>query len=300
VKVEEVAKDLVRANKKKADFQWREWSEHAERTQELYKRASQTQSEATIELGDGKKPILLLPFSDQHIGGRGVDYKIFRRMTEEIIETPGLYVALIGDMTEFAIRLRSVAEVCAQVFGPDKQIQFMEKWFEEIKHKVAFCTWENHETERSEKMAGFSFIKHLVGKESVYFDGIGHADVKVGSQTYNIAASHKFRGYSYMNPCHAGQRYMRFQGIDREIAMMGDIHTPAFMSYFDGFKERLSMVAGTLNVRSLYAMRYFSIFTMPEYPCVELSHDKHEFNPFRNLGTWKRYTGNNVSISGDI
>jgi hypothetical protein len=282
-----VADVVVKANKKKADFKWREWVDHAERTQELYKRASQTQKEATIELGDGKHPIVLVPFSDQHIGGRGVTYKEFRRMTEDIISTPNLYVALLGDMTEFAIRLRSVAEVCAQIFGPDKQIQFMEDWFEEIKPKVAFATWENHETERSEKMAGFSFVKPLIGKECVYFDGIGHADVKVGSQTYLIAASHKFRGYSYMNPCHAGQRYMRFQGVDREIAMMGDIHQPAFMHYYDGPRERLSMVAGTLNVNSLYAARYFSIFTQPYYPCIRLDHKTHTFNPFKSLSAWK-------------
>jgi hypothetical protein len=287
VTVSDVVGQAIKANKKKADFKWQEWCEHAERTQALYKRASQTQKEARIELGNGKSPVVLLPFSDQHIGGRGVDYKIFRTMTEEIISTPNLFIALVGDMTEFAIRLRSVAEVCAQIFGPDKQIQFMEDWFKEIKHKVAFATWENHETERSEKMAGFSFIKYLIGKESVYFDGIGHADVWVGKQMYAVAASHKFRGYSYMNPCHAGQRYMRFQGVDREISFMGDIHTPAFMHYYDGPKERLSLVAGTLNINSLYANRYFSIFTQPHYPCIQLRHDIHEFTAFKNLAAWR-------------
>jgi hypothetical protein len=291
VKLGEAVEAHIRSDKKKADFKWREWSEHAERTQELYRRASQTQKFARIELGNGKQPVVLLPFSDQHIGGRGVDYKMFRTMTEEIVSTPNLYVALLGDMTEFAIRLRSVAEVCAQIFGPDKQIQFMEDWFKEIKHKVAWCTWENHETERSEKMAGFSFIKYLVGKEAVYFDGIGHADVHVGKQMYAICATHKFRGNSYLNTAHAGQRYMRMQGVDREIAMMGDIHQPAFNHYYDGPKERLSMVAGTLNVNSLYANRYFSLFTQPRYPCVELDHKEHKFTPFKNLSDWKRYRG---------
>jgi hypothetical protein len=282
---------VIRSDKKQADFKWREWAEHAERTQELYRRASQTQKEAKIELGNGKRPITLLPFSDQHIGSRGVTYKEFRRMTEEIIETQDLYVALLGDMTEFAIKLRSVAEVCAQIFGPDKQIQFMEDWFKEIQPKVCFASWENHETERSEKQAGFSFVKYLIGKSAIYFDGIGHADVHIGKQVYKIAATHKFRGYSYMNPCHAGQRYMRFQGIDRSIAIMGDIHTPAFMHYYDGQVERLSMVAGTLNINSLYANRYFSIFTQPHYPCIELRHDEHCFTPFKNLAAWKQARG---------
>lgn len=298
-KISEVVDSQVRSNKKKADLQWREWTDHAEQTQELYRRASQTQKLADIRLGNGKQPVVLLPFSDQHIGSRGVDYKEFRRVTEEIISTPHLYVALLGDMTEFAIKLRSVAEVCAQIFGPDKQIQFMEDWFAEIKPKVAFASWENHETERSEKQVGFSFVKHLIGKDCVYFDGIGHADVKVGKQTYKIAATHKFRGYSYMNTCHAGQRYMRFQGIDREIAMMGDIHQPAFMHYYDGPRERLSMVAGTLNVNSLYANRYFSIFTQPHYPCIELDHSEHRFTPFKSLGDWRRFRYGKAALSGN-
>jgi hypothetical protein len=286
-----VEKARVSADKKKADFKWREWCEATEKIQELYRRASVSQKFASIELGDGKKSICLLPFSDQHIGSRGTDYKIFRTMTEEILADPQIYIAIIGDLAEFAIKLRSVAEVCAQIFSPEKQMQFVEDWFEEISPKVAFCGWGNHEDERTEKQAGFGVMKWLMGKQSVYFDGIGHADVTVGKQLYKCAVSHKFQGYSYMNPCHAGQRYMRFQGTDREIALMGDRHTPAFMHYYDGPVERLSLVAGTLNVGSLYAERYFSIFTQPQYPCVLLDNSVHSFQPFKNLAAWKLAMG---------
>jgi hypothetical protein len=290
MKLKEAVAVGVRANKKKADFAWREWADYAEKSQDLYRRASVSQKHALIELGDGKQPVCLLPFSDQHIGGRGVDYKLFRQMTEEILADPLIYLAIIGDLAEFAIKLRSVAEICAQIFSPEKQMRFVEDWFEEISPKVAFCTWGNHEDERTEKQAGFGVMKWLMGKRAVYFDGIGHADIKVGEQVYKIAASHKFRGYSYLNACHAGQRYMRFQGIDREIAMMGDIHTPAFMSYYDGMIERLSLVAGTLNIGSLYAERYFSIFTQPQYPCIVLHPKVHAFTPFKNLAAWKLAT----------
>lgn len=290
MKVSDAVKVVVRSNKKKADFKWREWIDHAIQVQELYKRASVSQKHAEIELGDGKRPVCLMPFSDQHIGGRGANMKTFRKMTEEILADPLLYIAIIGDLAEMAIKLRSVAEICAQIFSPEKQMQFVEDWFQEIAPKVAFCTWGNHEDERTEKQAGFGVMKWLMGKRAVYFDGIGHADIKVGSQVYKIAASHKFRGYSYLNACHAGQRYMRFQGVDREIAMQGDIHTPAFLHYYDGAIERLSMVAGTLNVGSLYAERYFSIFTQAEYPCIELHNRVHAFTAYKNLAAWKLAT----------
>lgn len=276
----------IRSNKKIPELEWREWTTHLERTQELYAKAAQTQTFADIEL-PGKAPVCILPWSDLHWGGRGVDYKIFRKMTEEILETPGLYIALVGDLVEFAIKLRSVAEVCAQLVGPDKQVQFLENWLDEIKPKLICASWGNHDFERSEKQEGVSIVKKMLAQRTIVFDGIAHADIRVGKQVYRFAISHRFRGNSYMNTTHAGARYMRFQGHDREIAIMGDIHQPAFSQFFDGPVKRLSMVAGTLNVASSYAQRYFSIFTQPYFPVVELHHKEHMFTPFENLKSWK-------------
>lgn len=274
--------NILSTNKKVADFQWREWAELAKHAQRLRHKASGSQKFATVTLGDNC-PVHILPFGDQHMGAIGADYDAFFRITEEIKTTPNLYVLLMGDPTEMAIKMRSVAEVCAQVFAPDKQERFFEDWLEEIKHRVIGSVWCNHAVERQEKQAGSSYIKRLMQDRFIYFDGIGHLDVKLGTQTYKFAISHKFRGYSYMNACHAGSRYMRFQGIDREIAIMGDIHTPAFMKYYDGEVERLSMVSGTLNTDSSYATRYFSLFTQAQFPVIQLHHKEHSFTPFKNL-----------------
>lgn len=289
MKIKEAVELAIRSNKKTAEMDWREWTAHLERTQELYRKASATQTFAEIELGDGKRPVCILPWSDLHWGGRGVDYKSFRTMTDEILATPDLYVALVGDLVEFAIKLRSVAEVCAQIVGPDKQVQFLENWLDEIQPRLILATWGNHDFERSEKQEGVSIIKKMLAHRTVVFDGIGHADIKVGKQVYKFAVSHRFRGNSYLNTTHAGARYLRFQGHDRQIALMGDIHQPAFSHFYDGPVKRLSMVAGTLNVASSYANRYFSIFTQPYFPVVELAHDIHEFTPFENLASWKRH-----------
>lgn len=273
---------IVSTDKKVSDFQWREWGELAKHTQKLRHKASGSQKFATVELGDAC-PVRILPFGDQHMGAIGADYDAFFRITEEIKTTPNLYVILMGDPVEMAIKMRSVAEVCAQVFAPDKQERFFEDWVKEIAPRVIASVWCNHAVERQEKQAGSSYIKRIMQDRFVYFDGIGHLDVRIGQQTYKFAISHKFRGYSYMNACHAGQRYMRFQGVDREIAIMGDIHTPAFMKYWDGPVERLSMVSGTLNTDSSYATRYFSLFTQSQFPVIELHHKNHEFTPYKNL-----------------
>ena len=280
---------LVEANKKKTTVSSRDFEAYALQTQALYEKASSTQHFADIKLPN--RNCGLVPLGDLHLGGRGVDYRQFRTITDEIVGTPDLYTILIGDLVEFAIKLRSVAEVCAQIVGPDKQVQWIESWLDEIKHKVIAATWCNHAIEREEKQAGVSLIKRLLSERFVMFDTIGHADIHVGKQVYKIAVSHKFRGSSYLNAPHAGQRYMRFQGTDREIAIMGDIHTPGYNLYWDGPVKRLSLVGGTLNTGSAYAQRYFSLFTQPVYPCIELSHKEHSFVPFENLATWKNHRG---------
>jgi hypothetical protein len=290
VKIDQIATALIRANKKSAEFNWREWTEHLERTQALYAKAAQTQTFAEIELGRGNHPVCVFPWSDLHWGGRGVNYEIFRKTTDEIVSTPHLYVALVGDLVEFAIKLRSVAEVCAQIVGPDKQVQFLENWLDEIKHKLILSTWCNHGVEREEKQSGVSLIKKMLAQRGIMFDGIGEAKIKVGKQTYNTVWSHRFRGSSYLNAAHAGQRHMRFQSQHSEIAVMGDIHTPCYSVYWDGPVKRMSLVAGTLNTGSSYANRYFSIYTQAEYPCFELMHDRHEFTPFPNLRSWIEHT----------
>ena len=282
---------LIKSDKKQEEYSWREWTEHLERTQELYRKAAQSQTHAAITLGDGKAPVCILPWSDLHWGGRGVDYKIFRTTTEEILKTPGLYLALVGDLVEFAIKLRSVAEVCAQIVGPDKQVQFLEDWLDEIKPKLILATWDNHAIMREEKQSGVSLVKKMLAHRTVMFDGIGEAKIAVGKQTYHTVWSHRFRGSSYLNPAHAGQRHMRFQSPHSEIAVMGDIHTPCYSIYWDGPIRRLSLVAGTLNVGSAYAQRHFSIYTQPVYPVFELNNEIHEFTPFTSLGEWQRRRG---------
>lgn len=272
---------VVALNKKKGEFNWREWSDWIKDGQQLRRKASYSQEFATVKLGDGSSPVILVPFSDQHIGAWGTDYETLQKLTDEILTTPNVYVGLVGDYAEYAIKLRSVLETTAQVLSPDLQTEFIESWFEEIWPKVAFATWDNHGVERQEKLAGESSVKRMLSKKVTYFNGIGHVDVQVGKEIYKVACSHVFKqGRSAMNPTASQVRYMRFEGIDRELTMQGDTHKPGIQKYKDGPLTRVAINAGTLHVNSGYAKRYFSLFTCEDYPCVVLYPDKHCMVPY--------------------
>jgi hypothetical protein len=273
----------IQSNKKVGEFKWREWVPAMRTMQELKKKSSFSQETALIELGDGTKPVALAGFSDQHMGAWSTNYQGLCEMTDEILSTPDLYLALLGDYGHYAIKLRNVLEVADNLLTPEQQTDFLESWFDEIWHKVALATWENHGVERQEKQAGESSTKRLLSRKVTYFNGIGHADIKVGKQIYRGAFSHVFRGRSIENPCHAQMRYMRREGIDRDFAMQGDTHTPGMIKYTDGARVRVAINTGSLQNNSGYAKRYFSLTTHPVYPIIVFHPDRHEMTPFWSI-----------------
>lgn len=277
----------IRSDKKRGELNWEEWSYKIEEMQALKKRASFSQDRAVIELGNGNHSVALAPFSDQHMGSWGCNYTELRRLTNEIVATPNLYIGALGDEGQYSIKLRSVLEVSDNAIQPEYQTQFIRSWWDTIWKKVAFATWDNHGVERQEKQAGESSLKDTKSKKVAYFNGIGHVDLKVGDQVYPGCVSHMFRGDSMLNPCHAVMRYMRFEGTDREWGMMGDKHKPGMIKYTDGDRTRVAVNAGSLQNNSGYAKRYFSLTTHPVYPVLVFHHKKHLITPYWSVAEWQ-------------
>lgn len=270
-------------------FNWRDVAKAATHMQDVIADGRTSQEFATIELEVGDRDPFVLFLSDTHIGDWGTDYDLFARITDEILETPNLYVALLGDLANMAIRLRGVAEVTGgNQLTPEMQIKFLESWLADIAHKVAFATWDNHGVQREEDGSGFSGIKQLLARRVVYFGGIGHPDIVVGDQRYKFAVSHKFRLSSASNPCHGAMQYLRQEAPDRELAAMGDSHVPGIIKYTHGGQDRVALTCGSTQTGSVYARRYFSLFTRDAMPGVQLGVDQHSIVPYYTIADWKR------------
>ena len=277
------------SNKKVGEVNWREWATLGIKQQELNEKAGWSQDFAHVEIPDQKEPLLIVPFSDTHIGAWGADLRAFINITDELL-TLGpnrVRLLLLGDMAEMAIRLRGVAEVTNQMWPPERQADVFESWLSDVEPLIIAATWDNHAVEREERASGISLFKRMLNRLVVYHDGIGHLDLTVGSETYKIALSHRFAGMSIYNKTHGPQRYMKFEGQDREIAVHGDIHTPAKSSYYDGATKRLAITAGTLHIGSLFGRRHFSLYSIPAFPCFEVFPDRHLFVDYFSLYDWK-------------
>jgi hypothetical protein len=279
----------IKWDKKQGAYDWREWSNWISTGQQLKRKASYSQDFALIEF-DTDQPLTVIFISDTHWGSWATDYERLRIITDEILGTPNLYVGLIGDLEQMAIKLRNVLEVSDNVLPPELQHRFTESWLAEIQHRVLFSTWDNHAVMREEAGAGYSRFADLMKRQVIYHNGIGHPDIKVGGETYRLAVSHRFRGNSYLNPVHAQGRYKREEGQDRELIVQGDTHKPGLFKGHHGRHEAVYVNCGALQVDSGYAKRHFSLFTHAVYPCVTFYPDEHIITPWYTLREWKRAT----------
>lgn len=286
------APSSIKSDKKVGEFNWREWGEKLTEVQALKKKGSFSQDVGNIELGDGTHGVIIASFSDQHMGAWSTDYQALQTLTDELLNTRDLYIALLGDYGHYAIKMRNVLEVSDNILPPEQQTQFIESWFDEIWHKVACATWDNHGVERQEKQAGESSVKKILSKKVVYFNGIGRLNVKVGQQLYKGVVSHRFRGESLLNPCHNQMRHMRFEDTDRDFALQGDLHKPGMIKYTDGDRVRVAINTGSIQTNSGYAKRYFSLTTHPVYPVLYLDNETHCMTPFWSIKEYLQWRKN--------
>ncbi len=268
---------------------WRELAEWAKSGQDIRHRGSSSQDFSKIRVDPVNGEIAICVLGDTHWGSWGADYKLIESITDELISIDGLYTILVGDLEQQAIKMRNVLEVCDNILPPEMQARFTESWLDEIGPKVLAACWDNHAVMRQEAATGQSSYKKAVSEKCVYFNGIGHLDVTVGEETYKIALSHFFRGRSVHNPCYGQRLYMQTVGQDREIAIAGDSHEPGILEYANGQTRRLCVNCGTTQTNSGYAKRFFSLYSLPVFPIVVLSANRHSWRVFWNLQDYVDY-----------
>lgn len=275
----------ITTNKKIRDVHWAELTKWIQEGQRLKKKASGSNDYADWRIKT-KEPVCVVFLGDTQLGSWGTDYDLFKAITKEIIETPNLYVVLVGDILQMAIKLRNVIENSDNAVPPDMQIMILDSWLQDIKHKVIASTWDNHSVMREEAVTGYSVYAEIFKRHTIYSSGICHLSVFVNDIEYKMAVSHYFRGRSMYNKTHAPSRYMREFANDRDLVAQGDFHEPGYSWYTEGGKERNAIVCGSIQTDSGYAKRFFTLTTHPFYPCVLLNHKEKSIINFKSVKDW--------------
>lgn len=275
----------IYSDKKIANFHWRDVIPVMQQFQKIAKNASGSQDHANWKIQTDNE-ICVVVIGDLQLGSWGTDYNLFLEVTREIIETPNLYVILVGDLLQMAIKMRNVLEVKDDLLPPKFQMMFLGSWLKDIKHKVIASTWDNHSVMREEAVTGYSQYAEIFKRHTIYHNGIGHLDITVGDIVYKWAITHFFRGKSILNKTHAPSRYMRHEAQDRDIAAQGDYHDPGMQKYCESGREKISIVCGSIQTNSGYAKRFFSLTTAPVYPCIVLNPKEKVMTPYWSIKEW--------------
>lgn len=270
------------SDKVQPDLTYEEIIAHVKNLQKITNKSKKSQDFAKWNI-KSDDDIYVIFLGDTHIGSMGSDIEAFERITNEILTIPNLFVVLLGDLTEMAINMRSVLEVTSQTLSPKMQHLFLDMWLDKIKHKVICATWDNHNVMREEKVLGFSPTADALSKRVIYHNGIGEIDINVNDINYRLGLSHMFRGNSIYNPNHAQGRYVRNENCNLDIIAQGDKHVPSFQNLYISGAERILIQCGTLNKKSGYAKRFYSLRTMDDMPVVRLNHKEKEITPYMTL-----------------
>lgn len=270
---------------------WREINGHLRGIQAVRKRASVSNSHARFVF-DTDEPICIIALADTHIGSIATDHDALEQLTDEILSIPNLYVGLLGDVLDFAVKLRGVAEVQSNILNSEMQYAYLLSWLDELAPRICWASWGNHDVEREEQLVGTSRLgRVMVERNITYFGGIGHCELVVGGQSYKAAVSHHFQGRSIYNPVHGGQRYATLTNADIDIVMSGDSHVPGILQWTHGERHKIALNTGSIQTHSSYAKRYFSLTTHPVFPCLELYPDEHMAVPYWSVKAWQTVRG---------
>jgi hypothetical protein len=272
-------------DKKEATATWEDWIEPTAAMQAVAAASRKDQNEATIAFpGTHDVPVAFI--SDWHIGSWGTNAHDIARETkrlQDLHRQHGLYIAILGDMLEMAIRLRSVLEQNGNLLPTDMQFFFLRSWLEDVLAMTLWSTWDNHAVQREEELTGLSAYATLFSDRTIYHRGIGHVRLHIGDESYTVATSHRFPGRSRGNPVASQMRYLSEEAPQCDAAIAGDSHVPAIAQYYAGGAIRTVANAGALHTNSAFAERHCTLSTSDAMPVIVFSASRHCLTPYFSL-----------------
>ena len=185
------------------ELSFEELNEEMIRRSRLRQKVENREYNTTIEIKTDR-PIGLVWWADQHVGGQFVDYERLKWEADEIKANPYLRVALGGDFSDSFVWLPAAFDDVANL---NEQNLYLYKLMEYVGwDRILFCVIGNHQ--KWSRRTGLDGYNEMRDKIPV-FDGVGTVDLVINGITYTGGVIHKARGTSYIDPNFAGKRFLR-------------------------------------------------------------------------------------------
>jgi hypothetical protein len=174
------------------------------------------------------KPVGIRFFSCLHLGGRYTNHAEGMRLLREVLDVENCYLVSLGDDIEGFLPGFPSAEAVMDETGLSVQRAVFEQVLDELVQgrRLLWGHAGQHSGDWFLRHWGYNPIKAAyLALGCHYFDGMAYIKLRVGTQVYFVASSHKFPGTSMYNPLHAMSRAVRWHFPMADVCVMGDRHT---------------------------------------------------------------------------
>ena len=202
----------------------------------------------------GDKPVALAFLADLHFGGPCVDYQAARRDAVTVRDTPGMYAAILGDMTDNWILPAMQHLQQGALLSQSDAVRMLRAYLGVLGSKLVAAVAGNHDL-WSDRQAGVDILR-LVMPETcrLYARHELLLDVAFrGGASCRMLLRHKWPHSSQYNPTHGIEWAARFGDTGFDLGIGGHTHPGTFCRPFPWRQKMLhAVMVGTYKFRDDY------------------------------------------------
>ncbi len=208
-----------------------------------------------IEFSHG--PVCLVFIADLHLGDSNVDYDRIDDDLDTIVETPGMYACLIGDMLNNFIvgRLKDIRFGAS--FAISEEWVMVKRVLRKVAPKLLLSVSGNHDlwTYAVTSVDYLEEVHARLNPDILYAKYDNIVALKVGATEYILRARHKWKGYSQYNPTHGIEWAAKFdKGRHFDIGIAAHTHVSGLYRQFNnGGRTGHGIVCGSYKFFDSYA-----------------------------------------------
>lgn len=240
-------------------------------------------------------PIGIALMTDTHYGSLHADTRLLNAHLDIIRNTPNFYLVHNGDHTDNFNATGKWASGMAD--DPLPQQTASRAWAAKLIEldllgKIAALGFGNHDDFglRAGQDYHETFLSNF--KCPIFTSG-GLLHIAHGTQTYDLAFTHMYWGYSKLNPTNANKRFMDFEHPNADISFLGHTHQHEGLHFEKGGKDRIACIGGTYKDQDDYARKNgiggragspgFAVLLWPDQRRMQLFEDLEVAKRFLDL-----------------
>ena len=219
-------------------------------------RALETRKAAqTLRFSHG--PVALVCMGDLHLGGAGVDYPRLFREAETIVQTPGVAVALLGDVLDNYIVNSLIAYQMENRISIPDEWALVRRFLRVMGDSIRIVVEGNHDA-WTRRLSGVDYFREVAAEScarAIFARYDCRVNLTVGEATWPGRLRHKWRGNSIYNPTHGIERANKWEQ-DFVWGVGAHTHRGGFTRAFNaGGSDGMAALVGSYKRVDGYAAR---------------------------------------------